>query len=326
MMQRTFVQHSPPGWQGWTRKRALEECPRRSSALKSRDCLRRTVSSVLGCNTLIAPSAFARAHRNWGTLERWDSRMTDSPPASSTVYSLLTLTPPEQRQVCLACRGLAAGEVWFAITRRSTLDPQVRTLLTTRGVPVAAKGSWRNGKVRATKTAESWTLWASSVVVTDPQRLAELKLRLSNLRLTADGVDPSDSSGRESSYRLAYQYLGALVATDCSLKDDGRMGAACVSMGDRIPARSVAVFGSASSTRSDLTAIALALEGSPPGEDFTILTDSLVAMTTLFSLRRADFPLSLYRNACPPCRQLLTNVVSLLTSDMPPAWSLDSLR
>ncbi len=60
---------------------------------------------------------------------------------------------------------------------------------------------------------------------------------------------------------------------------------------------------------AELTAIALALEESPPDEDLTILTDSLVAMTTLFSLRRADFPLSLHQNAC---RQLLTHVVNLL--------------
>ena len=43
--------------------------------------------------------------------------------------------------------------------------------------------------------------------------------------------------------------------------------------------------------------------------DLTILTDSLVAMTTLFSLRRADFPLSLHRNAC---RLLIAHVVTLL--------------
>jgi hypothetical protein len=88
--------------------------------------------------------------------------------------------------------------------------------------------------VRVTKTAESWTLWASSVVVANQQRRAELTLRLSNLRLTADGVDPSDSSGREAAYGpvgLAYQYPGTIVATDGSLKDDGRMGAAFVSMG-----------------------------------------------------------------------------------------------
>ena len=69
------------------------------------------------------------------------------------------------------------------------------------------------------------------------------------------------------------------------------------------------MLGSASSTRPELTGIALALEASPSDEDVTILTDSLVAMTTLFSLRRADFPLSLHHNAC---RQLLTHVVQLL--------------
>ncbi len=65
----------------------------------------------------------------------------------------------------------------------------------------------------------------------------------------------------------------------------------------------------ASSTRPELTGIALTLEASPVGEDLAILTDSLVAMTTLFSLRRADFPLSLHRNSC---RLLITHVVKLL--------------
>ncbi len=87
------------------------------------------------------------------------------------------------------------------------------------------------------------------------------------------------------------------------------MGAVFVSMGGRVPARSVAVVGAPSSTRPELTGIALALEESLPGEDLTNLTDSLVAMTNLFSLRRADFPLSLHKN---PCRQLITYVVMLL--------------
>ena len=87
------------------------------------------------------------------------------------------------------------------------------------------------------------------------------------------------------------------------------MGAAFVSMGGRIPARSVTVFGSASSTRPELTAIALALETCPSIDNLTILTDSLDSLTTLFSLRRADFPLSLHRN---PTRQLYTHIVQLL--------------
>ena len=87
------------------------------------------------------------------------------------------------------------------------------------------------------------------------------------------------------------------------------MDAAFVSMGERIPARSVAVFGSASSTRPELTAIALALEACPATENLTILTDSLDSLTTLFHLRRADFPISLYRN---PTRQLYIHIVRLL--------------
>ena len=275
---------------------------------------------ILGCNPLVAPSAFARAYRTWGTLEGWD-RLTGAPPAS-TVFNLLTLTGIEQRQMCLTHSGLSAGGAWYALTRKSTLDPQVKARLCAGAAVVyvfcrgtraaAAKGSWRKGTVCATKTAEGWTLWASPAAVSGPQRLEDLRFRLSRLRLTADGVDPADPCGCEAAYGpmgRAYRYPGIVVATDGSLKDDGRMGAAFVSMGDRLPARSVAVVGIASSTRPELTGIALALEASLPDEDLTILTDSLVAMTSLFSLRRVDFPLSLHRN---PCRQLITHVVTLL--------------
>ena len=275
---------------------------------------------VIGCNPLVAPSAFPCAYRTWGTMEGW-GRWAGGPP-SSTVYNLLTLTMPEQRQNCLVSGGLTAGGTWYALTRKSTLDPQVKARLEVEAIPVqvfrrgtraaAARGSWRKGATNATKTAEGWTFWASAAAVADQQRREELTLRLSSLRLTADGVDPSDSYSREAAYGpagKAYQFPGIIVATDGSLKDDGRMGAAFVSMRNRLPSRSVTVLGSASSTRPELTGIALALEASPSDEDLTILTDSLVSMTTLFSLRRADFPLSLHGNAC---KQLLTHVVTLL--------------
>ena len=273
---------------------------------------------ILGCNPLVAPSVFPCAYRTWGTLEGW-GRM--SPPVI-TVYNLLTLTMAEQRQNCLVQGGLTAGGIWYALTRKSAIDQQVQERLDVSATAVhvfrrgtlaaAAKGSWRKGVLRAISTAESWTLWASSAAVTSQKSVAELKLRLSRLRLTADGVDPSDSYGREAAYGpagKAYQHPGIIVATDGSLKKNGSMGAAFVSMRNRLPGRSVTVLGSASSTRPELTGIALALEASPSDEDLTILTDSLVAMTTLFSLRRADFPLSLHRNAC---RQLLSHVVQLL--------------
>ncbi len=93
-------------------------------------------------------------------------------------------------------------------------------------------------------------------------------------------------------------HTDTLVSLWLRTVDDGRMGAAFVPMGGRVPARSVAVVGVPSSTRPELTGIALALEESLPGEDLTILTDSLVVMTNLFSLRRADFPLLLHMNPC----------------------------
>jgi hypothetical protein len=122
----------------------------------------------LGCNPLVAPLAFVRANRNWGTLERW-GRLRGAPP-TSTVLNLLTLSMPEQRQMCLTHNGLPA------LTRKSTLDPQSGAALVyvfrrdTRAT--AAKGSWRKETVGATKTAEAWTLLASSAAVSGPQVLA----------------------------------------------------------------------------------------------------------------------------------------------------------
>ena len=87
------------------------------------------------------------------------------------------------------------------------------------------------------------------------------------------------------------------------------MGAAMVAKDDRLPARSVAVFGPPSSLRPELTAIAIALEDCPGEEDLTILTDSLSSMRLLKSMQRGDFPLSLHRH---PVRQLLVHVVKLI--------------
>ncbi len=89
---------------------------------------------ILGCNPLVAPSAFTRAYRNWGMREGWGR--TTGPPPASAVYNLLTLTRPEQQQMCLAGSGLTAGGAWYALTRRSTLDLQVKARLEAVGIPV----------------------------------------------------------------------------------------------------------------------------------------------------------------------------------------------
>jgi ribonuclease HI len=274
---------------------------------------------ILGCNPLVASSAFTRAYKCLQSQEGWGHAINTAP--TCIVYNLLTLSRPEQLYLC---RGLTAGGSWYALTRRSALDPQVNQQLNACGTRLhsfrrgsraaAAKGGWRTGKVSTVQTAEAWTLWASSGVVESRQKRAELIQRLAGLRLTVEGVDPSDPLGREAAYGpsgAVYRNDGIIVATDGSLKDDGSMGAAFVSMGERIPARSVAVFGPASSTRPELTGISLALENCPITENLTILTDSLDSLTSLFNLRRADFPQTLFRH---PSRHLLVHLVSLLNN------------
>ena len=93
---------------------------------------------------------------------------------------------------------------------KSTLDPQVQARLEVEAIPVqvfsrgtwaaAARGGWRKEATNVTMTAEGWTFWASAVAVASQQRREELTLRLSCLRLSADGVDPSDSYSREAAY------------------------------------------------------------------------------------------------------------------------------
>ncbi len=77
------------------------------------------------------------------------------------------------------------------------------------------------------------------------------------------------------------------------------MGAAYVAKDNRLPSRSVAVFGQPSSIRPELTVIdptvelTLALEDCPGEEDLNILTDSLSSMRLLKNMQRQDFPLKL---------------------------------
>lgn len=140
-------------------------------------------------------------------------------------------------------------------------------------------------------------------------------MRLSSMRLTEDGVFPVDlscPSAREvmqGPVGAAYLKEGLVVATDGALKHDGAMGAAFVALGDRVPARSVAVFGTEASIRPELTGLALALEECSYQEDLTVLTDSKSSMDLLQSMQRVDFPLWLYRH---PARQLLVQVASLI--------------
>ena len=275
---------------------------------------------IVGCNPLVAPSSFPISVRCWGSLEGWGHSC--AAPPSRVVYSLLTQPPEEQRQII---RRLAAEDMWWALTRESTLDREVKAILRQYGSVVtvfkrgtlaaATKGSWRRATLKATRTREPWTLWASLRAAASASILSDLKRRLDDMRLTADGVVPLDlacPSSREATLGpagAAYRHRGIVVASDGALKSNGAMGAAMVSMDGQIQARSVTVHGSESSIRPELTGIALACEECPLSVDLTILTDSLSSMRLLKSLQRTDFPLWLYRH---PVRQLVTYVTNLV--------------
>ncbi len=78
----------------------------------------------------------------------------------------------------------------------------------------------------------------------------------------------------------AYSLSGLVAATDGALKKNGSMGAAYVSIGGRLPPRSVSVFGQPSSIRPELTGVAMVLKDCPDEEDLNILTDSLSAIVS----------------------------------------------
>ena len=107
----------------------------------------------------------------------------------------------------------------------------------------------------------------------------------------------------------AYSLSGLVVATDGSLKINGAMGAAYVSIGGRLPPRSVIVFGQPSSIRPELTGIAMALKDCLDEEDLNILTDGLSAIVLLRSMQRKDLPMWLYPHTA---RQLLQHTTQLI--------------
>ena len=117
-------------------------------------------------------------------------------------------------------------------------------------------------------------------------------------------LELDDCSAREAALGpagAAYPHKGVTVGTDRACKIEVIMGQCRFRVygpeDGRLQAKNVAVHGSPSSSRLELTAIGLACEYSPIEEDLTILTDSLSSMNILRSTQRKDFPLWLYRHA-----------------------------
>ena len=197
---------------------------------------------VIGCSPLVAPSSFQQVLKGRG--EGWGT----SHPPSSLVYNLLHLPADEQWHLC---QNFKADGCWYALSRGSTLDHLSRDRLSTLGVTLtvfgrgnctaAAEGSWTLAKLKAVRTAQDWTLWASRRATGDAADQERQRLRLSSLQLTEDGVLPVDlacPSAREvlqGQVGVAYSKECVVVATDGALKHDSAMGAAFVALGEGSP-------------------------------------------------------------------------------------------
>jgi hypothetical protein len=120
------------------------------------------------------------------------------------------------------------------------------------------------------QSKETWTLWANAQTAGPAAR--ELRDALKAISLTRDGTVPLDSTCpafREATLGPAGSYLthaGVVVATDGSVKEEGRMGAAYVALDNRLPPRSFVVLGPPSSMRGELSGIDAAVADAP-GED-----------------------------------------------------------
>ena len=126
-------------------------------------------------------------------------------------------------------------------------------------------------------------------------RVRELRDALQAIPLTREGTVPLDSTCpafREATLGPAGSYLthtGVVVATDGSVKDDGRMGAAFVALDNRLPPRSFVVLGPPSSKRGEISGIEAAVDDAPGDEELTILTDNLSSIQKLAGMQRQDF-------------------------------------
>ena len=250
---------------------------------------------IVGCNPLVAPACFraalcGRAGSGWGHQE----------VKTRKVFNLLCL--PQDIVRTMVAR-LGPDAPWLALTRERSLTPEAFARLMQVGtrvhvwrkgaLVVASTGAWRKAQVRSVQSKEAWTLWAHASVSESETR--ELKEALQAIPLTRDGTVPLGSTCpafREAILGPAGSYLtqtGVVVATDGSVKEDGRMGAAYVALDDRLPPRSFVVLGPPSSMRGELSGIAAAVADAPGDEELTILTDSLTAIQKLAGMQRQDF-------------------------------------
>ena len=272
---------------------------------------------IIGCNPLVAPACFraalcSREGLGWGHHEA----------KVLQVHNLLCLPPDIMR---LLVNRLRPNADWLALTRANSLTIEAEERLQRVGrrlyvwrkgsLAAASSGAWRKAQVYSITTKEAWTLWASAR--TAESEGMQLIHELQALSLTRDRTIPLNRAclsfleARLSPAGSRLSHAGVVVATDGAVKDDGRMGAAYVSLDNRLPTRSFVVLGPPASLRAELSAIDEVVTDAPGDEDLTVLTDSLSSIQKLQNMQRQDFPEELHGH---PERPLLESLVKRINA------------
>ena len=195
----------------------------------------------------VAPWWRLRLSRTHPGMECHRTGVINSSPSDRSVTSL-TASPEEQQRFS---KRLRADLVWFALTRRTTLDPGVKKVMERAGQVItvykkgllvaACKGSFRTGKLSAVRSKEDWSLWASLAATggkagkggtggSGADLVQGLKQSADSIHLTRDGVATLDLGCLSSREALlgpagaAYTRSGIVVGTDGSLRRNGARG------------------------------------------------------------------------------------------------------
>ena len=131
---------------------------------------------------------------------------------------------------------LRPGQPWLALTRRKYLTQDAVEHLQNAGkqvfawrrgaITAASTGNWRRARVRSVQAKETWTLWAYAQMPN--AAVSQLKDTLQAVHLSREGEVPLDSScpsfweARLGPAGSSLNHAGVVVATDGSVKDDGR--------------------------------------------------------------------------------------------------------
>jgi len=151
------------------------------------------------------------------------------------------------------------------------------------------KGWWQTGKRTKIKAQQLHEIWVSKSLENERATFQASDIE-SNLCWTPDRMNASPCLQRYLDALLSGEYFGKgyqVVATDGSLRlnrsstKEPAVGVGVMWHNAAIPHRSERVGGQHSSTRAELAAVVMALQGTPRADDLAILIDSAAAIQRL---------------------------------------------